>query len=153
MNWDSAMPHFTCPLCGISRRCRTKSRQRIFCSNSCRSTWWMSHNKKAGTNIEIIMADALRQRDIDFQEQVRFGHFIADFVLPEVHIALCCDGDFWHTCYENGDRDKRQSEMLRAAGLDVHRFLGSEILKDVNGCLDRISVLPAAMRTNLGVAE
>lgn len=87
------------------------------------------------------MRAALADAGLVFQEQVSLCHVtIADFYDPTHQIAIFCDGDYWHNLPEHIERDKRQTETLRAAGITVLRFWGKEIKSNIGGCLNQITV-------------
>jgi very-short-patch-repair endonuclease len=80
------------------------------------------------------------------QKAIPEAHTIPDFFIAP-NICVYCDGDYWHSMPNQVERDKRQDEVLTAAGYKVYRFLGSAITKDVDACLAQITH-PYALHTS-----
>lgn len=82
-----------------------------------------------------------------------------DFAFRRQKVAVFVDGCFWHACPDCGrrpgsnatywkakldrnvERDREQTERLRAANWTVLRVWGHEINKDPGGCALRIKLL------------
>lgn len=141
-NWRSDMPQPTCRVCGKQFRvpARTMAHKRFTCSYTCKAIWQKTRQKNKATNIERATEKAIKNRGWAYETQVTLCNVtIADFYLPDAKIAIFCDGDYWHSLPGKAERNHRQTEVLRAAGYVVYRFLGSEILQDVESCLDCIN--------------
>lgn len=90
------------------------------------------------TDIEKIMAVALSDSEIPFDEQVvMFEKFQVDFLLPN-KIVVQCDGIYWHNRPDAIRRDKGQDAYLRKCGYTVLRFTDKQIHKDIQGCISII---------------
>lgn len=141
-NWRSDMPTKTCRVCGKQFRvlASTTVDQRFTCSYTCKNIWQKTHQPNKATNIERITEQAIRNRGWSYETQVGLCNVtVADFYLLEVGIVIFCDGDYWHSLPEHIARDGRQTDILRANGYQVYRFLGSAIMRDVEACLDTIN--------------
>jgi len=89
------------------------------------------------TDIEVIMADALKKNNIIFVEQFpirgKYG-YIADFYLPDSKTIIECDGEQWH----DKKRDNKRDAVLRKLEYKIMRFTGTEIRTDIDTCLNKI---------------
>ena len=117
----------------------------------------MSRVRSRNTDIEILLRKALFAKGYRF----RIHYPISgkpDIVFLNQHIAIFCDGDFWHGRYFkkeaknykdfwkkkiiiNRERDKKVNRALKKQGWKVIRFWKSEIKKDIDKCLEKISTL------------
>ena len=117
----------------------------------------MSRVRSRNTDIEILLRKALFAKGYRF----RIHYPIIgkpDIVFPTQKVAIFCDGDFWHGRYYkkesknynefwekkikgNIERDKKVKQILKKQGWKVIRFWKSEIKKDIDKCLEKISTL------------
>lgn len=114
----------------------------------------MSKVKSRNTNIELLLRRALFRKGYRFRLHYRISG-TPDIVLPSKKIAIFCDGDFWHGKHfkreninykkfwknkikANIIRDKKVNTKLRKDGWKVIRFWKSEILKNLDRCVDTI---------------
>lgn len=138
-NWSADMPHFSCRVCGKEQRQVSKVSVRYTCSLTCKAIWQLTHQKNKGTNIERATEAELIKRKWEYQSQVALCNIaVVDFFLPAINAAIFCDGDYWHSLPGKAEHDAYQSATLRANGYVVFRFLGSEILSDIESCLNQI---------------
>jgi very-short-patch-repair endonuclease len=140
-NWLEDMPHMTCRVCGKNFRLPSKTikGKRYTCSYTCKNVWQKTHQKNKATNIEQVTEKALKERGWCYESQVGLCNIVVvDFYLPNSKIAIFCDGDYWHSLPGKAKRDQRQTEILNQSGYTVYRFLGSEILADIDRCLAQI---------------
>ena len=94
------------------------------------------------TDIEILMADALEENDIDAVEQwpIRSKHgYILDFAIPDLKIDIEVDGEAWHK--KGNSHDRKRNWFLRGKGWSILRFRGKEIKEDVDKCVDKIKTI------------
>ena len=91
------------------------------------------------TDIEVMMADALKDNGIEAVEQFpirgRFGYSL-DFAIPELKIDIECDGEHFHK--EGNSRDRKRNWVLREYGWTVIRFRGNEIRENIQNCINKI---------------
>ena len=87
---------------------------------------------------ELLMKEKLNANNIYNIPQKRICGFFVDFYLPEYNIIIECDGDYWHNYPEGTDNDRRKNEIWEKEGYLVLRFWGSEIMQDINKCMDVI---------------
>ncbi|MCK4824033.1 UvrD-helicase domain-containing protein, partial [bacterium] len=88
------------------------------------------------TPIEQIMNDALIDKDLTFEPQVRIGRFLVDF-LVEIYnqkIIVECDGRDFHNPFHDKERDKE----LKLQGYQIMHFTGSEIYNNIESCVEKI---------------
>lgn len=87
--------------------------------------WSEEHRRKALeskiTSIELKVAEQLKNYGIKNvpQKQLCKGHFIVDFYLPEYHLVIECNGDYWHNRPERKERDKELEEYILSKGKDI----------------------------------
>src|SRR5690625_7843035 len=87
------------------------------------------------------MREALKRSFITFEQEKPFlKRYFIDFYLPEYNIAVECDGDYWHSLPNVVEKDKRRDTEFKKHGVEVLRFIESEINKDVDDCVDIILV-------------
>ena len=119
----------------------------------------MSRIRSKGSEIEKIMASALRKRKIKFRRHVEImGR--PDFVLVPHKVAIFCDSAFWHGYKEmrtsrhrfqsnkvfwtkkikgNVERDREVNTVLKEAGWNIFRFWDFQIKRDADKCISKIA--------------
>ena len=83
---------------------------------------------------------ALRARQMkgyQFRRQRPVLRYIADFLCKELKLVIEVDG-ITHQGDETGMKDKRKTCDLEGAGFKVIRFTDEEVLKNMNGVIERI---------------
>lgn len=95
-----------------------------FCSFSCRSIERQRHNPRI-SSIEIIVAGELTKRNLLFDDQVRVGAFIPDFIVGNTIIEV--DGDYWHNRPDIAERDIRKNAFYVENGFNLIRIWEHEI--------------------------
>ncbi len=70
-----------------------------------------------------------------FRRQVRFGHYIADFVSHGAKLVIEVDGG-QHD--ERALADAKRSRFIEAQGYRVLRFWNNDVLKNIDGVLEEI---------------
>jgi len=87
------------------------------------------------TKIENKIEDLLKQTNISYVKNKRFGRFILDFYIPESNLVIECDGDYWHANpkfyadkeltdaqVKNVDRDNRKNKLLYDNNIEFIRI-------------------------------
>jgi len=91
------------------------------------------------TDIEILMANGLEKKHIDFVEQFpircKYG-YIADFYLPNSKIIVECDGEYYHK--KGNDKDRKRDGFLKKQGYKILRFRGNDIRNNLDSCINKI---------------
>lgn len=82
-------------------------------------------------------------RGLKSQHPVFDGRYRLDFALPERKIGIELDGYTWHSSPEAFTRDRARQRELELDGWRIIRFSGSEITKDVVGCVRQAAELAA----------
>ncbi|MGO9085944.1 MAG: very short patch repair endonuclease [Candidatus Sulfotelmatobacter sp.] len=122
-------------------------------------------NSSTGTVPERLLQAALRKKGLRFRANVPALPGCPDIVLRECHVAIFCDGDFWHgrrwsrrrekmTRGANADywiskiernirRDREVTRMLRKLGWRVVRVWESAVLTNIDRA---VGVIVAAAR-------
>jgi very-short-patch-repair endonuclease len=70
-----------------------------------------------------------------FRRQVRFGHYIADFVSHGAKLVIEVDGG-QHD--EQSSADAERSKFIEAQGYRVVRFWNNDVLSNIDGVLEEI---------------
>ena len=122
--------------------------------------------RSKGTEPELLFRKALRAKSLRYKIAPPNLAGKPDLVLPDHGLAIFIDGDFWHggqwrkrglTALENQFestatkeywvdkirrnvfRDCTATDFLVSQGWTVLRFWGSDVLKDLDGCVDTCS--------------
>lgn len=104
------------------------------------------------TNIEIMMQEELKKRNINFITHYPILDICwPDIIIPKEKLLIQCDGDWWHANPKfynhenlseiqknNVRRDTFQDAILRQNGWNIMRFWGSEITNNISFCVDRV---------------
>jgi len=109
-----------------------------FCSRQCLGAWTTS-NCQSPTNPELIVKDALEKLGIPFGTEYRIGKYACDFVLPQYHIVVEVDGDYWHSLPKRKRLDKIKDTFLQSEGWEVIRLKEMDIYHNLSKCLVKIS--------------
>ena len=90
------------------------------------------------TDIEEIMEEGLKILSINFVSQYPIrGSYILDFAIPQLKIAIECDGEIWHP--KGNSHDRKKNYFLINRGWIVLRFKDIEIRSNIDRCLDKIN--------------
>lgn len=90
--------------------------------------------------LEDTLKQALEIRKIHFVTQEKIGKYRVDFFFPQGRLVVEADGKEYHSSEEQRLKDfERQCEIMRR-GYALLRFWGTQIYKDVEGCVDEISL-------------
>jgi len=90
------------------------------------------------TGAECVLWAHLRNRqfkNVKFRRQVQIGPFFVDFVSVEKMLVVELDGGVHR---QRVVYDERRSDYLKDRGFKMLRFWNNEVLKDVDGVLERI---------------
>lgn len=76
------------------------------------------------TNISSIELKVMEQLDFYriryvHQKALMNGMFIVDFWLPEYHLVMECNGDYWHARPERVERDRLLEDYVLSKGKDI----------------------------------
>jgi very-short-patch-repair endonuclease len=93
----------------------------------------MAKHRKGGrkTSIEARMALLLDKLGINYVFQYPILRYDVDFAIPELKIAIECDGEYWH---QDKKRDKERQSKIEKEGWFVLRYSETKI----NQCLNEI---------------
>lgn len=117
----------------------------------------MSKVHSKDTNIELCLRKALWRRGYRYRKNYRELPGTPDIVLTKYQIAIFCDSEFWHgkdwqvlkpkllkghnpdfwvkKIDRNRQRDNEVNKKLLFMGWTVIRFLGKDILDNVDECI------------------
>ena len=95
----------------------------------------MKGSCQSPTSIEITMAKELKAQGIDFEQEYPIDGFRIDFALPEIKLAVECDGDYWHSLPGIKEKDKRRDKVLSKLGWTTLRFTETEIKRSASNCI------------------
>lgn len=76
--------------------------------------------------------------DLHIYPQHKVGRYRLDFAIPSKNIAIEIDGHDYHKTKYQRTYDAQRDRWLFGEGWTVLRFTGSEIYKDIDGCIDEI---------------
>ena len=118
----------------------------------------MSRIKNKNTSIEILLRKVLWASGIRYRKNYNKLPGAPDIAITKYHIAIFCDGEFWHgkdwetkkpkiqsnreywieKIERNMRRDRDTDKALYRLGWTVIRFWGFDIRKDLIGCVEEI---------------
>lgn len=88
------------------------------------------------TDIESLMREALEKEGIDFAQEFpfrcKYGYRL-DFAIPDLKIAIECDGEHWHK--KNNHKDRKRDWFMIKRGWKILRFRGNKIKNDIHSCI------------------
>ena len=96
--------------------------------------------RKNMTKEEIILWSRIRRKqikEVQFYRQKPIGNFIADFYCSKAKLIIELDGS-QHYEKEGIEKDKIRDEYFEGLGLKVLRFTNLEVLRNINGVLEKI---------------
>jgi very-short-patch-repair endonuclease len=97
---------------------------------------------KVDSKIEKKMQEELLKQNIKFVKQFPFYNENAetrmDMAIPELKIAIYCDGDYWHNLPSYKKRDKKINDELVKNGWTVFRFWEHQINSNAETCVNVI---------------
>lgn len=85
------------------------------------------------------MSAGLSSRGIDTIPQYAIGPYVVDFAIPDHHIVIECDGDYWHSLPTCAARDRRKDKYLTGKGWRVLRFSETYINARLTACLNQVA--------------
>ena len=96
--------------------------------------------RKNQTDAEAALWQKLRGRGLEnykFRRQVPVGPYVADFLCKEAKLIVEIDGSQHLAQVEY---DQYRDAFLRASGYEVVRFWNNEVLTNVNGVLESLTL-------------
>jgi very-short-patch-repair endonuclease len=96
--------------------------------------------RKTLTDSEQRLWSRLRRKQllgVQFHRQKPIGNYIADFYAPRASLVIELDGS-QHLEAEHARRDTERTAFLESQGLLVVRFNDLEVLKELDGVLEKI---------------
>ena len=107
-----------CATCGTLFRKQPKG-TRQFCCFAC-------YRRFRGENrLERRLRKKLEGLKTNFYQEVLFGRYSVDFLLPLTRTAVEADGAYWH---QNKERDDRKTEYLQSRGWRVVRLSERDVM-------------------------
>ena len=92
------------------------------------------------TDAERIVWSKIRKKqiyDVQFYRQKNVGNYIVDFYCPKAQLIIEIDGG-QHYEKEGMKKDRKRDDYLQGLGLKVLHFSDIDVLKNINGVLERI---------------
>ena len=92
------------------------------------------------TKEEIILWSRIKGKqikEVQFYRQRPIGNYIADFYCSKAKLIIEVDGS-QHYEEEGVEKDKIRDEYFESLGLKVLRFTNLDVLKNLNGVLEKI---------------
>lgn len=89
---------------------------------------------------EIILWQRLRSKQlgVKFRRQHPIGYYILDFYAPSIKLGIELDGESHFVDNTSVQKDKQRDLDLSEKGIRVLRFLNPEIMKNLDGVLEKI---------------
>lgn len=137
-------PWLICLQCHIPFQVKKlfKAKTQKFHNHACSLIYMQNNDSRfANTKIERIVQSLLRHMDINHETQWRLRSnqgFTADIYLTDYHMAIECDGDYWHQLPKSINRDKRKSLAFKKYSIPVLHLTETEILLDIDECRAKI---------------
>lgn len=129
----------TCEVCGKVRMVKPSLVSRFrACSRRCATVLGILAQQGHQSSIERKMQISLRDCGLYPIPQHPIGPYVVDFAMPECHLVIECDGDYWHGPPEQQAKDKRRDAYLQRHGWRVLRFWEHRIHDDIDGCIQDI---------------
>ncbi|HOD42031.1 MAG TPA: DUF559 domain-containing protein, partial [Candidatus Wallbacteria bacterium] len=105
----------------------------------------MPHQNSNTSKIEEIFKNALQNNKIEFDEQYEILSndktlSIVDFHIKNTKILIYCDGYKFHSDESTMLKDKKQDRLLQYYGYKVLRFMGSEIVGNIDECIMEVNL-------------
>lgn len=90
--------------------------------------------------IEVKIAKHLREWGVKIQPQRPIGKYRADIYIEMdgKKIVVECDGKEYHSSKEQRERDSVRDSYMRGIGIDVIRFTGAQISRNIEQCVIRV---------------
>ena len=93
------------------------------------------------TDAEQLIWSKIRRKqisDFQFYRQKNIGHYIVDFYCPKGKLIIEVDGG-QHYANEGIKKDQERDRYLHGLGLTVLRFSDIDVLKNIDGVVERIN--------------
>ena len=92
------------------------------------------------TDAEQLIWSKIRRKqigDLQFYRQKNIGHYIVDFYCPKGKLIIEIDGG-QHYENEGMKKDQERDRYLQKLGLTVLRFSDIDVLRNIDGVIERI---------------
>ena len=96
--------------------------------------------RKNMTDAEILLWSRIKGKqikEVQFYRQKPIGNYIADFYCSEAKLIIEIDGG-QHYEEKGIEKDEIRDEYFKNLGLKVLRFTNLDVLKNINGVLEKI---------------
>ncbi len=96
--------------------------------------------RKTMTDAELYLWSKVRMKqlkDCQFYRQKVIGDYIVDFFCPKLKLVIEVDGG-QHYSDDMVNADRERDEYMRSLGLNVLRFTNTDVLKNIDGVVERI---------------
>lgn len=96
--------------------------------------------RKNMTDAEILLWSRIKGKqikEVQFYRQKPIGNYIADFYCSEAKLIIEVDGG-QHYEEKGIEKDEIRDEYFKNLGLKVLRFTNLDVLKNINGVLEKI---------------
>lgn len=89
---------------------------------------------------EIILWQRLRSKQlgIKFHRQHSIDYYILDFYAPSIKLGIELDGESHFINDASKQKDKQRDLFLTEKGIRVLRFLNTDVMKNLDGVLEKI---------------
>lgn len=143
----------TCVHCGTTFTTR-KTHVRTFCSHRCQRLSRLKQAKVVHSEFEKRVVDYVSELGYEVIRQHKVGRYRIDAFLPELNVALECNGDYFHCnprLYPDGPsdpiqvnnvkRDERRAPILESLGYRLIQIWESDVNElGIAGAVERVGL-------------
>lgn len=122
-----------CTWCKKPIRMRADKRDKginRFCSFECHGCYTVTTMQKGATSIEIAVERVLIALNEPYKPQKPMAKWLVDFYLPQYHLIIECDGDYWHNLPNVIEKDKKKDHWLYVHNYKLLRLTEKDIKAD-----------------------
>lgn len=128
----------TCQVCGKTyTRQPSKAKRSRTCSPRCRQALVVLTMPRI-SSIEIALCNALERAGLKPTTQYAIDWYVVDLAFPEQHLAVECDGTYWHGTPRQQAKDRQKDNYLRNVGWQVLRFDEARIRNNLQDCVQDV---------------
>lgn len=100
-----------------------------------------SLNSRGGNRLENMFAKELDKNYIKYERQFSVSKYFVDFKIKKTKLLIECDGLYWHkkrATTQSIFNSRKREEIIKSFGYDVLRFTDSQIIYNMQQCIDEV---------------
>ncbi len=98
----------------------------------------MPYQQPPPSPIEISFWNAARKRIPDLEREVPIGRYRVDFLVRRHNVVIELYGFKYHHSKKKLTSDAKRERFIQRRGYHILRFTGTEVYKDVDGCVQEV---------------